>query len=130
MRERLPDLREGRTLSFGIQTTREGRLATVKGCVTTGVYPDGRLGEIFVRVGKPGSSDGMYDQWAIAFSVALQYGADVNALCQKFVRTSFEPSGPTNVPGVRRCSSIPDLVCRWLLLHYGRVEQVDTEAAS
>ena len=119
MRERLPDLREGKTLHFRIQTLKEDKLFVVKGYVTTGVYPDGRLGEIFVRIGKPGSSDGMYDQWATAFSVALQFGADVDALCSKFVRTNFEPSGPTNVPGVRRCSSIPDLICRWLLLHYG-----------
>ncbi len=129
MRERLPDLREGRTLSFSIQTVNDEKLVTVKGYVTTGMYPDGRLGEIFVRIGKPGSSDGMYDQWAIAFSVALQFGADVDAVCQKFVHTSFEPAGVTNVPGVRRCSSIPDLICRWLLLHYGKKEPVAGEGS-
>lgn len=119
MRERLPDLREGKTLSFEIQTIKDDKLVTVKGYLTTGVYPDGRLGEIFVRIGKPGSSDGMFDQWAIAFSVALQLGADLDNLCQKFVHTNFEPAGATNVPGIRRCSSIPDLICRWLLRHYG-----------
>lgn len=129
MRERLPELREGKTLHFNIQTVEDQQLVVVKGYLTTGVYPDGRLGEIFVRIGKSGSSDGMYDQWATAFSIALQLGADVNALCEKFIHTNFKPCGLTNVTGIRRCSSIPDLICRWLLLHYGKKETLELPQA-
>lgn len=120
MRERLEDIREGLTLHFNVTTKAPSGTADVDGYLQTGTYPDGRLGEIFVRIGKSGSSDALLDQWAIAFSMALQLGADVNALCGKFVGSRFEPCGPTNVGEVPRCTSLVDLICRWLLIKYGK----------
>lgn len=137
-RMRLPDFRPGKTLHFTIFATVPGgqppgkgrkakkrvsavpdRVVEVDGYVTTGLYPDGRLGEVFLRLGKPGGAFAVFDQWAIAFSMALQHGAGVDALCGKFVGSRFEPSGPTSVPGIPRCTSVLDLACRWLLARYG-----------
>lgn len=115
---------EGITLHFVITTRREvpggvPLLDEVDGYVTTGLYEDGRLGEIFIRIGKPGSSEALFDHWAIAFSVALQHGASVDELCAKFIGTRFEPSGATNLREIPRCTSPVDLICRWLRLKYG-----------
>ena len=145
-RTRLPDLRPGKILHFTIfaavpggQPPGKGKrnvkkravvvldcIVEVDGYVTTGLYPDGRLGEVFLRLGKPGGEVAVFDQWALAFSMALQHGADVDALCGKFVGSRFEPSGPTSVPGIPRCTSVLDLACRWLLARYG----VEARAAS
>jgi ribonucleoside-diphosphate reductase alpha chain len=124
-RERLPDDREGVTLRFRIISNAiDGSgLYETKGYVQSGVYPDGKLGEIFVKTGKPGGTEALLDQWAVSTSVALQYGAPVDELLRKFVGTQFEPSGAvTGVEGIKRCTSPLDLVARYLLMKYGTKE--------
>lgn len=140
MREKMPDLREGLTHHFTI-TTRCHKLKCVAGKVegtdelcatcsgfgvegvdgyiTTGLYPDGRVGEIFLKVGGHASDKFiMLDQWAIAFSVALQYGAPLEVLCTKFRGQNFWPDGPTNNDKIKRCSSLVDYCVRYLMLKY------------
>lgn len=122
MRKKLPDERSGHTLHFVITTkhpTVEGQTAEVDGYLTTGLFEDGRLGEIFIKVGKSGEAAALLDSWATLFSYALQYGAPLELLCNKEINKQFEPCGPTNVPGIARCTSPVDLVCRWLLQKYG-----------
>lgn len=101
----------------------------VDGYLTTGLYADGRLGEIFIRVAKEAAALGpMMDQWAIAFSCALQYGVSVNFLCKKFIASRFEPSGPVRgVRGIERCTSPVDLICRFLKERYGEKEEEKSE---
>ena len=125
MREKLPDSREGVTHHFTIHARNpnpvspdDNSLVDVDGYIITGCYPDGRVGEIFVRIGKPGSSEAMIDEWAKTFSIALQSGADFVDLCMKHVGTRFEPSGGTASKLVPRCTSIVDYVCRFLLKTY------------
>jgi hypothetical protein len=91
----------------------------VKGYIIANPYPDGRLGEIFLNVGKTSSSEAWVDQWARAISFALQYGAPVDELFGKFVAQSFEPSGPTKNKKIPRCSSILDYVAKWVLSTFG-----------
>jgi ribonucleoside-diphosphate reductase alpha chain len=126
MRERLPDTREGATLRFRIisNATDGTGLCETKGYIVTSTYAeDKRLGEIFIKVGKPGSSEALCDQFAIACSIALQRGASVDELLQKFVGTRFEPSGAVkDVEGILRCTSPLDLVARWILQKYGKKE--------
>lgn len=119
MRERMPELREGLTCKFEIYTRDD---ITVDGYVTTGCYPDGRLGEVFVKVGKVGDESALLDQWAIAVSTALQYGAPFEDFVFKFLGTRFEPSGSTTTPEVKRCTSPIDFVARWLLSRYAKPE--------
>jgi ribonucleoside-diphosphate reductase alpha chain len=125
LRERLQRDREGEILRFRIisNAVDGSGLYETKGYIQSGVYPDGRLGEVFVKVGRPGASEALMDQWAISTSVALQHGAPVDELLRKFVGTQFEPSGAVvGVDGIKRCTSPLDLVSRYLLSKYGTKE--------
>lgn len=124
MRERLADVRMGVTHHFTIitKTPDEDGVQEIDGYVQTGVYEDGRLGEIFIRIGKTGATEAMYEQWAIAASMALQYGVPVEAFFRKFLGTRFEPSGATANKDIKRCTSVLDYVSRWVLLKYAPVQ--------
>ncbi len=120
MREKLPNTREGITLHFAIIAKKEEEVVEVDGYVTTGEYPDGRLGELFIRVSKELAALGpMMDAWATQFSISLQQGSELELLCSKEIGTRFEPSGAVKgVAGIARCTSPTDLICRWLLKKY------------
>lgn len=128
MREKLKDTRVGPALHFTILNREEHEDGThstheVDGYVHTGEYEDGRLGEIFVKVGKAGSNEAMYDQWAILASIGLQHGIPVDVLFSKHVGTRFKPSGTVKgAVGIRNCTSILDLISRWLIGYYGSKE--------
>ena len=62
--------------------------------MTAGSYPDDGLGEVFLKLGKQGSTlAGVMDAFSIATSIALQYGVPLEAFVNKFVNMRFEPSG-------------------------------------
>lgn len=110
-RTRLPKSRTGRTTSFSV--------AGAEGYLTTNDYADGRLGEVFLKLGKQGSTlAGVMDAFAIAISVALQYGVPLETYVQKFTNLKFEPAGMTDDPDVRMAQSIMDYVFRRLALDY------------
>lgn len=55
--------------------------------VSVGYYPDGRIGEIFLRVGKSGTHINTYVRdSAIAISFALQYGATIEDIRSALTR--------------------------------------------
>lgn len=118
MRERLPEIRKGITWKFTIYT-REAE--EIDGYVNTGVYEDGRLGEIFVTVGKMGDWSRWIDSWAKAVSQLLQNGVSVEDVFRRHVGEQFDPSGATNCKEVPRCSSVVDLISRWVLNKYAVV---------
>lgn len=125
MREKLPDVRPGVTHHFTIIAAHpDGGVQEIDGYIQTGIYDDGRLGEIFMRVGKTGTAEAavMYEQWAIAASMALQYGVPVDAFFGKFLGTNFEPSGATTNKTIPRVTSVLDYVSRWVLSRYGSDE--------
>jgi ribonucleoside-diphosphate reductase alpha chain len=122
-RERLPDERTGKTHHFTILSAvtpldgAEGttELEEIDGYIITGTYPDGRLGEIFIRIAKMGEEvSGTMDGFACVFSIALQSGADLGQLCSKLIGMRFVPNGPTNNPHIPRCTSLYDYIGRWL----------------
>ncbi len=115
MRERLPDLREGVTWNFTIHTREK---ETVEGHLTTGLYADGRVGEIFVKMDKEGSAGAWIDMWAISASMLLQNGVPLETICKKFLGMRFDPAGGTESKDVPRCTSVVDLVSRYLLFRY------------
>jgi ribonucleoside-diphosphate reductase alpha chain len=87
--------------------------------MTAGSYPDGGLGEVFLKLGKQGSTlAGVMDAFSIAISIALQYGVPLEAFVSKFVNMKFEPAGLTDDPDVRMSQSIMDYVFRRLALDY------------
>ncbi|AZZ42014.1 ribonucleoside-diphosphate reductase, adenosylcobalamin-dependent [Acidipropionibacterium jensenii] len=110
-RQRLPKSRLGRTTSF--------QVAGAGGYLTTGAYNDGRLGEIFLKLGKQGSTlAGAMDAFSIAISIGLQYGVPLESFVQKFANMKFEPAGMTDDSDIRIAQSIIDYIFRRLALDY------------
>ena len=84
-----------------------------------GEYPDGRLGEIFLTQAKTGTFNrGVIEGFAVALSLALQYGANLSDTLNTFRHTQFEPQGATNDLEVPTCSSIFDYLAQRLQLDY------------
>ncbi|MCA0253237.1 MAG: vitamin B12-dependent ribonucleotide reductase [Actinobacteria bacterium] len=110
-RTRLPKSRTGKTTSFSV--------AGAEGYMTSGQYDDGRLGEVFLKLGKQGSTlAGVMDAFSIAVSIGLQYGVPLSTFVQKFTNLKFEPAGMTDDPDVRMAQSIMDYIFRRLALDY------------
>ena len=113
-RQSLPSTRESVTHKFNV--------ARHEGYLTIGFYPDGKPGEIFIKMAKEGSTiSGMCQAFCRAFSLALQYGLTVEEAVVRFKGMRFEPMGATANPDIPECSSIVDYVARYLELHHGAV---------
>ncbi|HTZ30811.1 MAG TPA: vitamin B12-dependent ribonucleotide reductase [Methylomirabilota bacterium] len=86
-----------------------------EGYLTVGMYPDGRAGEIFIKMSKEGSTlSGVMDGLALTVSLGLQYGVPLKVFVDKLVNTRFEPSGITANPNIRFATSVLDYIARWL----------------
>ncbi|PKW25753.1 vitamin B12-dependent ribonucleotide reductase [Phycicoccus duodecadis] len=110
-RERLPKRRTSQTTSFAV--------GGAEGYLTAGTYDDGRLGEVFLKFGKQGSTlAGVMDAFSIVTSVALQYGVPLETFVEKFTNMRFEPAGMTDDPDVRMAQSLMDYVFRRLALDH------------
>ncbi len=95
----------------------------------TGEYPDGKLGEIFIDMHKEGAAfRSMLNLFAISISTGLQYGVPLEEYVEKFTFTRFEPSGITDHPNIKFCTSIIDFVFRVLGMEYlGRTDFVQVK---
>ena len=110
-RKRLPKSRPSRTTSFSV--------GGAEGYMTSGSYPDDGLGEVFLKLGKQGSTlAGVMDAFSIAVSIGLQYGVPLETFVQKFTNLKFEPAGLTDDPDIRMSQSIMDYIFRRLALDY------------
>jgi ribonucleoside-diphosphate reductase alpha chain len=86
-----------------------------EGYLTVGMYPDGRAGEIFIKMSKEGSTlSGVMDGLALTISLGLQYGVPLKVFVDKLVNTRFEPSGISANPNIRFATSVLDYIARWL----------------
>ncbi|MDP9023181.1 MAG: vitamin B12-dependent ribonucleotide reductase [Actinomycetota bacterium] len=111
VRRRLPQQRPSQTISF--------QVGDAEGYLTAGEYPGDGLGEIFVKLGKQGSTlSGVMDAFAISVSLGLQYGVPLEAYVSKFINMRFEPSGLTDDPEVRFSASLADYMFRRLAIEY------------
>ena len=107
IRKRMPKKRISQTVSFSV--------GGAEGYMTAGAYEDGSLGEVFLKLGKQGSTlAGVMDAFSIAISIALQYGVPLEAYVTKFTNMRFEPAGMTDDPDIRISQSIMDYIFRWL----------------
>ncbi|MHB1521496.1 MAG: vitamin B12-dependent ribonucleotide reductase [Ferrimicrobium sp.] len=110
-RERLPRHRQSRTYAF--------QVADAEGYATVGEYPDGRPGEIFIKVSKQGSTlAGVMDAFSIAVSLGLQHGVPMETFVRKYVNMRFEPAGITDDQDIRIASSLVDYIFRRLAIDY------------
>jgi ribonucleotide reductase alpha subunit len=113
-RRKLPGRRDGTIVKFEIGGNMDGFLVV-------GLYPDGRCGEVFGRLGTGGSfGHGMFESFCKAFSVMLQWGVPLPNAIKSFRNTAFEPSGFTKVGthedaiDIKACKSVVDLMMRIL----------------
>ncbi len=73
--------------------------------MTAGSYPDDGLGEVFLKLGKQGSTlAGVMDAFSMAISISLQYGVPLETYVSKFTNMKFEPAGLTDDPDMRMAS--------------------------
>ena len=116
VRRRLPKKRPSQTVSFTV--------GGAEGYLTTGSYPDDGLGEVFIKLGKQGSTlAGVMDAFSIAVSVGLQYGIPLESYVSKFTNLRFEPAGMTDDPDVRIATSVMDYLFRRIALDYLPVDK-------
>jgi ribonucleoside-diphosphate reductase alpha chain len=116
VRRRLPKKRPSQTVSFTV--------GGAEGYLTSGCYPDDGLGEIFVKLGKQGSTlAGVMDAFSMSISVGLQYGIPLEFYVSKFSNLRFEPAGMTDDPDVRIATSVMDYLFRRLALDHLPYEQ-------
>jgi ribonucleoside-diphosphate reductase alpha chain len=115
-RTRLPKKRPSQTVSFSV--------GGAEGYMTASAYPDGDLGEVFLKMSKQGSTlAGVMDAFSIAISVGLQYGVPLETYVRKFTNMRFEPAGMTDDPDIRMASSVADYIFRRLALDFLPVER-------
>ncbi|MEG9225658.1 vitamin B12-dependent ribonucleotide reductase [Aeromicrobium sp. Sec7.5] len=111
IRRRLPKSRASITTSFAV--------GGAEGYMTSGAHESGELGEVFLKLGKQGSTlAGVMDAFSIATSIGLQYGVPLETFVSKFTNLKFEPAGLTDDSDVRMAQSIMDYVFRRLALDY------------
>jgi ribonucleoside-diphosphate reductase alpha chain len=111
VRRRLPKTRSATVTRFDV--------AGAEGYMTASTYPDDGLGEVFLKLGKQGSTlAGVMDAFSMAISVGLQYGIPLESYVAKFTNTRFEPAGMTDDPDIRIATSIMDYIFRRLALDH------------
>jgi ribonucleoside-diphosphate reductase alpha chain len=111
VRKRLPKARPATTTSFSV--------GGAEGYMTAGAYEDGALGEVFLKLGKQGSTlAGVMDAFSIAVSIGLQYGVPLETFVEKFTNLRFEPAGMTDDKDIRMAQSMMDYIFRRLALDY------------
>jgi ribonucleoside-diphosphate reductase alpha chain len=87
--------------------------------MTASKYPDDGVGELFLKLGKQGSTlAGVMDAFSMAISISLQYGVPLEKWVEKFTNMRFEPAGITDDPDIRIASSVLDYVFRRLALDH------------
>ena len=111
-RLRLPHRRKG--------YTQKATVGGHKVYLRTGEYEDGRVGEIFIDMHKEGAAfRSLMNNFAIAVSIALQYGVPMEEFVEAFTFTRFEPSGLVEGnDSIKMATSILDYLFRELAVSY------------
>jgi ribonucleoside-diphosphate reductase alpha chain len=116
VRRRLPKQRAATVTRFSV--------AGAEGYMTASSYPDDGIGEVFLKLGKQGSTlAGVMDAFSVAISVGLQYGIPLESYVAKFTNMRFEPAGITDDSDIRMASSVMDYIFRRLALDHLSYEQ-------
>ncbi|HEY2508481.1 MAG TPA: vitamin B12-dependent ribonucleotide reductase [Streptosporangiaceae bacterium] len=116
VRRRLPKQRAAMVTRFSV--------AGAEGYMTASSYPDDGVGEVFLKLGKQGSTlAGVMDAFSMAISVGLQYGIPLESYVGKFTNMRFEPAGITDDADIRMASSVMDYIFRRLALDHLTYDQ-------
>ncbi len=111
-RKRLPHRRKGYTQKASINKH--------KVYLRTGEYMDGSIGEIFIDMHKEGAAfRSLMNNFAIAVSIALQYGVPLEEFVEAFTFTRFEPSGQVHGnTEIKFSTSVLDYIFKELAISY------------
>jgi ribonucleoside-diphosphate reductase alpha chain len=91
-RWKLPDERKSITARFEFPAQNEDD--EFVGYITTGMYDDEAIGEIFLEIAKEGSFvSGIMDAFVTSVSIGLQHGIPLSTFARKFKHAGFGPSG-------------------------------------
>lgn len=102
-----------------ISLTHKFSVGGEEGYMIYSKYPDGHLGEIFVRMNKEGSTiSGLLDSVAKATSVGLQHGLPLAIFIKQFTFVGFPPNGITDDKEIPFANSVLDYLFRWLDLEF------------
>lgn len=114
---RLPPKRKSEILKLQIGGGEIGGMTLYLG---VGEYPSGELGEIFIDLQKEGTmARSLFNCFAIAVSLGLQYGVPLKTYVDFFKQARFEPNGMVcGYDKIKRASSIVSLVFRVLGTEY------------
>ncbi len=94
-------------------------IAGHEGYIHCGLYEDGRLGEVFIRVAKEGSTiSGLLDAIGVLISVSLQSGVPIETIIKKFVHSRFDPAGYTENQDILVAKSILDYIGKFLAINF------------
>ncbi len=110
--------------SFGNTAKTTFKINGVKGELTIQEYSNGRPGGLEIKMFQPGSTfQVLLGDWADTASLWLQYGVPLEEFVNDTLGHSYAPSGFVEHPHIKSCTSIPDLVAKYIALHYlGRRE--------
>jgi len=111
-RQRPPHRRKG--------YTQKATVGGHKVYLRTGEYEDGQLSEIFIDMHKEGAAfRSLMNNFAIAISIALQYGVPLEEFVEAYTFTRFEPSGMVSGNDtIKMATSILDYLFRELAVSY------------
>ena len=111
-RRKLPHRRKGYTQKASINNH--------KVYLRTGEYMDGSIGEIFIDMHKEGAAfRSLMNNFAIAVSIALQYGVPLDEFVEAFTFTRFEPSGQVHGnTEIKFSTSVLDYIFKELAISY------------
>lgn len=88
--------------------------------IGVGTYKNGDVGEVFIDLHKEGATlRSMFNCFAIAVSIGLQYGAPLSKYVDLFSYVKFDPNG--HVDGydeIKEGQSIVDVIFRMLAIEY------------
>jgi ribonucleoside-diphosphate reductase alpha chain len=112
-RKKLPDERNGITVAKHLESVGGAQVY-----ISTGNYPNGQLGEIFVQVGLEGTTLRAYDVASIFMSMGLQYGIPLEKFVEKMEHQQMPPDGMTSDPDIPMAKSVWDFLAKWLRKRY------------
>lgn len=111
---------EHRAVRHKLEATRQGvtHKVEIDGAdiyITANWDRDGDVKEVFLTMGKPGSTmRGLLDLLGLQSSLLLQYGMPLEGLCDKMISVSFDPKGRTTNKDIPMVTSVADYTFRWL----------------
>jgi ribonucleoside-diphosphate reductase alpha chain len=114
-KKKLPDDRPAMNHKFTVDQ--------IKGYLNLGMFENGELGEVFIKMSKEGSTlSGLLDCLGTLTSISLQRGVPLKDIVEKMCYQQFNPSGFTSNPQIRTATSIVDYIFKYIGMKFLKKE--------